>query len=143
MIRDTHRERIYAAELATKPLCYRSDFTVEQVSRWLERFRASSWARKRWSAKVLRAIPVKVNRRLHAFGGQADATGIELAADALDNPYLVLHELAHVLADRMNPKGAGHGVSWLRVVRALIGRYVGKQALRLFDAELSRRGVPH
>ncbi len=140
--RDTYRARIYEAETATPALCYRQDFTLAQAERWANGWRRAKWARKLWPAKIRRSVWVQLNARLTAWGGQAGSEGIELAPDSLDSPYLVLHELAHVIADRLKPNGPGHGPVWLGVVRLLIGKYIGRRALSDFDKQLAKRHVP-
>jgi hypothetical protein len=139
--RDTHRQRIYDAEQATCALQFRSAFTLAQAKRWLARFVRSTWARKRWG-KAVRHVPLYLNPKLVEWGGQANAMGIELASFSFDHPYIVIHELAHVIADRIKPSQAGHGPLWLGIVRELIGHYIGEDALDEFDEELSARHVP-
>ncbi len=138
--RDSFCQRVYDAEDSVLALCHEDYYTIAQAQAWINRFIRSKWCKRRWGK--LDAIPVEFAPRVTAWKGSADVFGITLAPRALDRPYIVIHELAHVITDRLRVREASHGPIFLRVLVALVGRFVGKRAMLGLLAALAMRNVP-
>lgn len=139
--RDSHRSKVYAAEDTCKPLLYISTFTLPHAQRWVNKWRMSKWSRKIWSADVRRPIPVTANENPDDINSWADDDGIVLSHKAMNLPYMLIHELAHVIVRRIDPEAAGHGPEFLVVLKVLIGHYIGTKAVRAFEKNLALRGL--
>ncbi len=129
----------YLAEDGIRALTYRSWYTLTQAQAWVNRFLRSAWALAQWPRRVLRRIGVKA-LRLRSLIAQADRDDIHLAPPALARPFVVLHELAHVVAIRAY-RCFTHGARWRTVLLALVGRYVGKVAQAALVRAYKRRGL--
>ncbi len=135
--RDPDAAACYVAEDSVKALTYKTWYSVEQAQEWVDKLLRSAWACALWPLKCLRRIVVKVNKRLRNYVGQAWRGAIELATFGLDRPFIVLHELAHILAGRAY-RSRGHCARWRGVLVALVGRFVGRvartQLVRVYTA---------
>jgi hypothetical protein len=135
--RDTDRQRVYDAEDAAFVDTSYADQVGERGCRWLvERLAATPWwASAGGAVPVLRAARIDSTRSTTVV-----AEGrIELRiGPGMDQPHVLSHELAHLLAD----PGAGHGplfrAAHVDVASVLLG---GHGADRL-AARYGRAGLP-
>ncbi len=137
--RDTFCQRVYDAEDSVLALNHQDYYTIAQAQAWIDRFIRSKWCNRRWGR--LARVPVVPSKAI-SYKACADARGIWLGIRALDRPYIVLHELAHVITDRLGVREAAHGRTFCRVLIALVGHCVSKRACLALAAALAMRNVP-
>lgn len=136
-LRDTQRERLYAAE--------RDVFLYEDnpdqlpdhdaAQRWVNRCVRSRWFRKRWPWVIrVEVVPVRKNANPCQRGA-----GIFLPTGWGLNRWVILHELAHVICNAY--REPAHGRRYCRVYLTLLQHYLGVDFTRRFKVALRARKV--
>ncbi len=138
---DPQQATVYAAENSV-PALYASvrATTKADVVGWLERIRGHARLRGRFPKAARDPFQVTAGRRgeRHATGA---ADGLRLPPWALRRRGVVLHELAHLLVFRSDPRVVTHGPEFCAALLFLVGRYMGAQVRRDLAAAFRRRGV--
>jgi putative metallohydrolase (TIGR04338 family) len=141
--RDKHRKRVYAAEESCPLLNLYQRFTPAQAQYWVHRWSNSAWAKKLWSRKTRRFTPVRLNKRLTAYRGEAYANGIWLGVyGGCECKYVVIHELAHVFDSREHPRMAAHGPTFRSTLLALTANILGREAAQQLIEAFENKRVP-
>ncbi len=164
--RDRHRARVYSAESLVCRILDTADRTsgravelhgstltlpverrfaaVESMQRYLDQILGLAWVRARWPERA--PVPVRVRPR----GGQSRAhyerltATIAIPLHAHNRAWamrelVVLHELAHHLADDNEP--AAHGAEFVDRLLSLVGEIVGPEAGFVLRTALHDSGV--
>lgn len=142
MARDTHRQRVYDAEDDCSLLTADQAYTIAQAQAWVNSWRRGAWARARFNAKALRPIPIKALAHDKRYIAKANDVEIDLGLAALNRPYVLLHELAHVMIMRTANNAAPHGRAWRALVLELVRSKMGSLAADQLRANWIAHGVP-
>lgn len=133
----TQQKQVYAAEATTSR--GRTLDSIKEVQDWVDSFRDLPW----WEDLAPRVYRIEAytikGRSQGDWNEDAGAGMIELTTF---DEHLILHEVAHVIANSMSADGsAGHGPRWVRTFLLLTFHLRGHEAWSALRQAFLDRGV--
>lgn len=132
--RDAQRSKVYAAERRAFPDFERDMLTKEECKNFVDRLMESPWVVNRWGR---RKVWVEFRESRRASGSPLG--WIRLPSWAR-NPWVILHEIAHVVAPAADE---GHGAEYCSVYLDLIRHRMGGADGDRLKREFVLGGVKH
>jgi putative metallohydrolase (TIGR04338 family) len=142
--RDFQKSKVYVAE--TDAGLGQRILKVDEIQAWIDQITGTRWWRSRCYIEKLRVFDGRGTRK--AYGGYFGlwhsgkrGWGISMPRWSRYQLY-ILHELAHILIDQVRDTTVPHhGREFCRHLLALVGRWMGRDHVRLLRAAFRARGV--
>lgn len=131
--RDHQRKKVYRAEWAVERTI--SSFRAKdhgEAQDYVDMLMADAWMEETFPGANTRRVNVR-ERKGHQGRGHANAKEIALTGGRALEEYVILHELAHTIHDRMQSHvtkkdldHSGHGAVYVGILLALVDRFLGE-----------------
>ena len=142
--RDTQRGRLYQAENEVKAVLRDVLPTVGQMQSFVDEILRSRWLQGQFGTRMLSPITVVAKH------GQRQATAHFFMSTikipkAGRSKFIVLHEVAHILTDRLYGQDVTepHGPHFATFLLMLVGHFLGAEDCQDLLAAFRRNGVAH
>lgn len=134
--RDSQRSKLYEAERVLDGWINPDGMPtlsehLDDAQDWIDEVTAEAWFQRRWGRMQVRLVPGRGNNAM--YRGR-----IMLSPWGRSRPYVLLHELAHVLVPN---KYAGHGPEFCATYLTLVEFVLGKEAARKLRESFVSHGV--